>query len=408
MRRRTTASALAVVALCAGPSPGQPPAKKAPADPTDALIQKALANDPDVQVARAKLALAEAEVAKARQAAVTRVLMLRDTVEQQRQAVARMSEVLALKERAVQAGGGAREDLLGLQEKVAVARAALERAETELRLLTGDGPKAATTPNPTAAFLEKLMTAEQGAADEEARAKVIRLFAGVLDQARLVQGSIPDRIRAALDKKVRLGGKGGPGITLDAAMDVFKKEAGLDVPIRPTPSPMPRIIPGDEELPIGAWFQMFQDIGGQGEGFAFYVREYGLLVANRQTAPPDAMTLTEFWRTRPVLAQQGPGPKLPAGKRHELAHDKLPDTIKAKVGDTIVIPLPIKLADLESAKSRALNGQIDTDVEETAGGGVAVVIRARAGRAGKDRVSWDVTDATGRRFTERGREVEFE
>lgn len=404
MRRRTTASALAAVVVCAGLTPGQPPAKKAPADPTDALIQKALANDPDVQVARAKLALAEAEVAKARQAAVTRVITLRDTVEQQRQAVVRMSEVLTLKEHALKVGGGSREELITVQEKVATARSALERAETELRLLIGDGPKAAApraSSDDIAAEIAGLLAQSYPNAAAEALALLNQRVG-----AKGTTGPIPDRIRAALDKKVRLGGK-GDRISLDAAMEVFKKEAGLDVPIRPTPSPMPRIVLDGEELPIGAWFQMFQDHGGHA-GITFYVRDYGLLVANRQTAPPDAMTLTEFWRTRPVLAQQGPGPKLPAGKRHELAHDKLPDTIKAKVGDTIVIPLPIKVADLESAKSRALNGQIDTDVEETAGGGVAVVIRARAGRAGKDRVSWDVTDATGRRFTERGREVEFE
>ena len=143
MRRRTTASALAAVALFTGLSVGQPPAPPKAIDPTDALIQKALANDPDVQVARAKLALAEAEVAKARQASVTRVITLRDTVEQQRQAVGRLVEKLSFVEKAAKQGGASREDLLVVQEQVASARAALERAEIELRLLTGDGPKAA-------------------------------------------------------------------------------------------------------------------------------------------------------------------------------------------------------------------------------------------------------------------------
>ena len=30
-----------------------------------------------------------------------------------------------------------------------------------------------------------------------------------------------------------------------------------------------------------------------------YVREYGLLFCNKHTAPPDAPTLTEFWKQKP-------------------------------------------------------------------------------------------------------------
>jgi hypothetical protein len=63
------------------------------------------------------------------------------------------------------------------------------------------------------------------------------------------------------------------------------------------PSPMPVVVTDGEELPVGAWMQMFQDVAAEkSEGFAFYVREYGLLVANKQSAPPDAPTLTEFWK----------------------------------------------------------------------------------------------------------------
>lgn len=404
MRRRTTASALAAVAVFAGLSPGQPPAPKAPADPTDALIQKALANDPDVQVARAKLALAEAEVAKARQAAVTRVLMLRDTVEQQRQAVARASESFALKERLAKANQLSREELLVAQDRLAATRAALERAETELRLLTGDGPKAAApraTSDDIAAEIAGLLAQSYPNAAAEALALLNQRVG-----AKGTTGPIPDRIRAALDKKVRLGGK-GDGISLDAAMEVFKKEAGLDVPIRPTPSPMPRIVLDGEELPIGAWFQMFQDHGGHA-GITFYVRDYGLLVANRQTAPPDAMTLTEFWRTRPVAAQKAPDPKQPDQiVWREFPHDKLPARLKVKAGEGIAIPLPVKQADVEDAKVGSDNPAITPRIlGNEKQGSVTVMIYSQ--RPGKARVTWDVTDATGRRFTERGREVEFE
>ena len=48
-----------------------------------------------------------------------------------------------------------------------------------------------------------------------------------------MKGPIPDRIRAALDKPVKLGAK-GEKMTFDKALEVFRKEAGLDVPVRGT------------------------------------------------------------------------------------------------------------------------------------------------------------------------------
>jgi hypothetical protein len=70
---------------------------------------------------------------------------------------------------------------------------------------------------------------------------------------------------------------------------------------------MPTIESDGDELPVGAWFQLYQDLGGlQTDGLAFYVREYGLLVANKHTAPPDAPTVTQFWQTK--LAPKGGRP----------------------------------------------------------------------------------------------------
>ncbi len=406
MRRRMTASALAVITVFAGLSTGQPPGPPKAIDPTDALIQKALANDPDVQIARAKLALAEAEVAKARQAAVTRVITLRDTVEQQRQAVGRMAEKLAFVEKVAKQGGASREDLLAAQEQVAAARAALARAETELRLLTGDGPKAAAG----GGMGLRIHVPPLGSLPPDQDPHVIRQLTEMIGQGLVRKGSsgpIPDRIRSALDVKVRLGNK-GDGISLDAAMEVFKREAGLDVSIRPTPSPMPRIVLEGEELPVGAWFQMFQDHGGQRDGFAFYVREYGLLVANRQTAPPDAMTLTEFWRTVAVAQ-----PKLPDEnvEWREFPHDKLPAVLKVKAGEGIAIRLPVKLADVEDSKVKSDNPAIVPRIigSEKRGdvrGDVRVIIYSH--QPGKARVSWTVTDQAGRRFGKDGQPVEFE
>lgn len=408
MRRKLTASAL--LALCAATAAGQPggaPPKKA-ADPTGILIEKALAHDPDVQVARAKLALAEAELAKARQATVARAIALRDAVEQrQTELEVALNELKNVEKLRGQMVVGQAE-VLPVQAKVTLAKAALARAETELKLLTGDGPKAAAA---AGGFLNTV-SGQLGAAplppdrNPEVIAELIEMLGHGL-KTKAPAGTIPDRIRGALDKKVRLGNK-GDGISLDAAMEVFKKEAGLDVPIRPTPSPMPRVVLDGEELPVGAWLQMFQDHSGHGGGFAFYVREYGILVANRQTAPPDAVTLTEFWRTRPaapapVMTKQ-PAGKQPAGEIYVVAHDKVVGGIKAKLGTEILITFPVKRADVDDGKLGA-DGVASAKMASRNDDAAVLIWGNRAGGA---TVSWDITTTDGRRFTNRAVAVEFE
>lgn len=421
MRRRTTASALAAVgflaALAAGQPPGfdpadpvkQPPGAKTspPADPTDALIQKALANDPDVQVARAKLALAEAEVAKARQASVARVLGLRAQIEQQQAEVKVLTEVADLQNARRKAGAGSYEELLAAQVKLATAKAALARSETELRLLTGDGPKAAVAPRADTGSIAEEIASLLASTDPDAVARALRQSLRGNDVKSLA-GPIPARLGAALEKRVSLGTK-GQKVTFTEALDVFKAKAGFDIPVRSVPQPPPEVVSDGVELPVIAWLQMFQDVGGYGEEFTLYVREYGLLVADRKHAPPDAVTLTAFWRAHsaaeaaPVARQ--PEPKQPPAKQHAFAHDKLPATIKVKAGEAIFVTFPVKTADVEEAKAGADNPGV---VVQVASRDRMLLVSIRSERAGKARVTWDITDAAGRRFSERGREVEFE
>jgi hypothetical protein len=395
--------ALLALILLAGVSAAQPPA--APPDPTDALIQKALANDPDVQVARAKLALAEAEVAKARQATVGRVLSLRAQVDQQRSEVTILTDLVNLEAARHKAGATTHESILAAQSKLSTAKAALARAETELRLLTGDGPKAAVAPRADVGSIAEEVARLLASSDPDAVARALgQVYRS--STAKSLAGPIPVQIRAALDKKVRFE----PNIramSISGLLDHLRREAGPDVAVRGTD-----IAPGLSlenpprvELPIGAWFQMFVDDPANKAKLRVYVREYGLLIADEKSAPPDAITLAEFWQTRPAPAAKQPEVKQAPGKRTEHAHDKLPAVLKAKAGDTILVTLPVKAADVEDAKVGADTPAVVVRVE-TQNGVVLVAIRSE--RAGKARVTWDVTDATGRRFSERGREVEFE
>lgn len=295
MLRTSTISALFVAVLFALPAVGQPPGgadkkqprgdKVQPANPTDAAISAALANDPDVKVARAKVQLAEAELAKAKQSVVLKVMTLMVSIKEQKSVVemarVRVATADAMFNRAVIDQAKVLEE----RAKLESAQATLLRMETELSLLTGSGKEFRQIKQP----------------DEYADALTLVTLAwhNTRLRAEAIQGPIPDRIRAALDKPVKLGAK-GEKFTFEQALEVFKREAGLDVPVRGE-ARLKAIVSEGVELPVGAWFQLFADENLEA---GFFVREYGLLIAPKSAAPPDAPTVTEFWKLKPAPEPQ--------------------------------------------------------------------------------------------------------
>ena len=292
-----------------------PPAAKAKkADPTDAAVSAALVNDPDVKVARAKVQLAEAELAKAKQAVVLKVLTLTASIQEYKRAVRAAEDRVAWSARMVEKGLGDQRQLLDERAKLESAQAALARAETELKLLTGGG---AVTPVDTGGDIDltgsntlavqlglKWLAAQQRGEERDYAIRLHLAQLALLD-AHAVKGPVPDRIRAALDKPIKLGAK-GEKISFEKALEVFKKDAGLDVPVRVITKVGPVESLG-EELPVGAWLQLFAD---QEPNARILVREYGLVVTMKDYAPPDAPALIEFWKQKPVVKKEtAPEPK---------------------------------------------------------------------------------------------------
>src|SRR5262245_39805338 len=82
-----------------------PPAPKA-ADPLDSLIGAALVHDADVKLAQAKLQLAEAELARARQQVSQKVAVLNATIQEQKKLVALAEEQYKLADKLYKSGQG--------------------------------------------------------------------------------------------------------------------------------------------------------------------------------------------------------------------------------------------------------------------------------------------------------------
>jgi hypothetical protein len=349
-RRFTTSLALAagLIAAAAAQPPGtnkkpdpnadkaDPAPKAKTADPADVAVSAALANDPDVKVARAKVQLAEAELAKAKQAVVLKVLTLKAGIEDHKRTVAVAQDRVAWSARMVEKGQMTQAQLLDDRAKLEGTQAALARAETELKLITGGGGGAAEVggnvdlgdPNQSAAQLALKWLAARQKLEQHDYATRMYLAQLAFLEGHAVKGPVPDRIRTALDKPVKLGAR-GEKVTFAKALEVFKKDAGLDVPVRGAfPLKLaqdPRnpnegragpieVVSEGEELPVGAWFQLFEDnavfpSAKAPTRFRVYVREYGLFIASSESAPPDAPTLTEFWKQKPAKPNPAPEPE---------------------------------------------------------------------------------------------------
>jgi len=291
MTRTVVASLLfgAVMIVAARAQPDTPPpapAKKKAASPLDALIGAALANDADVKLARAKIQLAEAEGSRARQLVVQKVVSMDSAIREQRKAVATAQQIFEITNQQHKAATVSLHDMLLAREKLETAQAKLASLETDLKLLTDQEKR--ETPHVDWSMGLKL---DDLGHYPQARVLIDRGKSSPFVKAA---GPIPARIWAALDKPIKLGPKDSK-ITFEQALEAFKKDAQLDVPIRNEFRITPVISLG-EELPVGAWLQLFAD---SNPDLRLVVREYGLLVCKKELAPPDAISVSDFWKQKP-------------------------------------------------------------------------------------------------------------
>ena len=326
MSRRLTVSALFVLGLFAVVGFTQPPSDAVPkppaekkadvkkaVDPLDGLIGAALANDADIKLARAKLQLAEAEVSRARQLVAQKVVALDSAIREQKKAVATAEQTFLIAEAQFKQKSTSFNELLIARETIELAQSKLVQMETEMKLLTGKGIRVAaadgwddlTAVHRNATWDASCVACHQVPLGKQPGVKFnpelsnSQFFMEALNAARgrhlkTPAGPISDRIRIALDKPVKLGVKDAK-VTFEQALDVFKKEAGLDVPVR-VDAKITAIVSLGEELPVGAWLQLFADGTPTSR---FLVREYGLLVTNTSLNPPDAISVFDFWKQKP-------------------------------------------------------------------------------------------------------------
>ncbi len=253
------------------------------------MLGEALRNNPDIRVASAKLAEAEAELTRTRLMVTQKIVALQSEIahhkaevdyrQSQFERYRKLKENHAVEEKIVDEA----------YQKLVLAKAKLAAAEAELPYLLG---KAHQLEHPMIIRDSKL---SREALMYSASELVMNGF-----RARPPEPSGPmaERIRKALNTRVKVDYE---GISLAGALkDLDEKAPGLSFRDRSGRGATRETLQFGETLPVYAVLQAMEDYFG----VIFVVREYGILVTVAKQVPPGATTLQEFLRVQPEESER--------------------------------------------------------------------------------------------------------
>lgn len=285
----------------APPAIGTTPAPKPPTE-LEALIAKTLKQSPDVKVAEARLAEAEALLHAARIAAVQKLLDVRGRIDAAKAKVAAAEATLRNQKRLSDSGATSATELQAAEANLTLAKADLARLESELGAVFGD----------------VLARAEEkrdriGLELEVTSRLPKRSQAGdiLIERSNHVGGSVAERVRVALDVPVKIGKTEGD-LALAEVLKLLQPAKGEPVPylVQPGAKSVKAFALMEAELPLGAWLLAVED---SSPDVRFVVREYGVLVTTKDRIPEGAVPLRAFWHgrpeTKPLPPRTAPTPK---------------------------------------------------------------------------------------------------
>ena len=252
----------------------KPPAK----EPTlEELLAKAVKENPDIRVAESKVREAEAELSRARLAAMQKVVKLHHEINAHRALVSQARKDLDRALRLAAQQAIAREEVVQAQNALQVAQANLAKAEAELPFLLGKQPTIATfLATVDAEFVENIRLWDFHTG------KVV---------AAPIAGTMAEKIRKALDTPVQLKFE---KVELDDVLESLRELLGVNI-VRAEKHTKndPVTIRFSQPVPFGAAAQWLED----NTNVRFVVRDYGIVVTDAKNIPPGAMLLHDFWKS---------------------------------------------------------------------------------------------------------------
>jgi len=266
------------------------------------MLTEALKNNPDIRVAAAKVAEADAELNRTRLQVTQKVIALHHALLSQKAEVAyRQTQYERFKQLAAAKSIDA--TLLDeQQQRLTLAKAKLAELEAQMPALLG---KAATA----SLRLHSMAFSPDGqtlAIRSDGRVRFWETTPGtrittVQGEWQMVPhrtGPLTERIRKALETPIKVDYK---DMTFDAILkDLAKKVPGLSfrnmLKLGGNIKEGTMSLRFDEALPVSAILQALAD----DYRISFVVREYGILVTRRDNVPPEAITVQEFLRQKPA------------------------------------------------------------------------------------------------------------
>lgn len=273
---------------------------KAPAkSKLEALLESALAGNPDLSVATAKAAAAEAELSR------TRLLVTRQVVAAHAAVEVAEAELEIARASRTRAGESVAERLKSEQALVQ-ARGKLAMAQAELDYLTGKAP-----PKRTVAVEWLGYAAAAGADQGSAFARLLASRYNARKDALKYAVDLPttpsaENLRKLLDRKFT--GNFKDVTARDVLAVLMKSTPGLHIQARTVATKWGEKVTAElKDMTLGAALQLLEDVTGE----RAVVRDYGLLFVPEEKVPPGAVTMTELWKKPPPTDQKPAGTKKP-------------------------------------------------------------------------------------------------
>jgi hypothetical protein len=277
--------------------------------PLEEMLARALKNNPDIHVAESKVREAEAELNRTRLQVMQKVVALQHAIDVQKVAVEAAAADFARLDKLKKMGGAlTAEELTKAQQALVGARAKLAEVEAQLPFLLGKQPLAgkagkieevAFSPDGRVLYsksIEGAIRVWDASSGKELSPlhDYVRGHSGTVklwDIVKPVQGTMAEKIRAALDTPVNVNFEGDGAKVLEALQSRVKgvyfqnsstglSEKGFELKMA-------------DKLPVGAVLQILED---SVPGLRFVVRDYGILGTDKEKVPPGAMSMRDFWK----------------------------------------------------------------------------------------------------------------
>lgn len=245
----------------------------------DDLLARATENHPDVAAAKAKVALAEAELKSKRLEVARDIISLYEGMREQESTVKRCEASLSefVKSNSRVPNAVSQEEIRRAQSDLEVAKTKLEHTASELHHVIG-------------------LIGEKSAANDP-RSTASATSAAATRRSQMPQGPVAERVKSILDERTDLGFADNPTPLKDVA-DYIASKHKLPIYIHPNFDAGAIIVDRTfKDVPLRYAFEGIQELT-QGE-ISFVVRDYGILVVPKVVADDNGyVSAVDFGRDR--------------------------------------------------------------------------------------------------------------